>query len=274
MATVNHLTQDCGFSYVLSSFLQNDPLEHHFGLYRMMSGAQYHVSLCQILDSERRIKLSNILKLFSRESSERQTSLKSFLDSYTPACNLDPNPSLNLDLYLSTTEVNFQLELNTPLLQSFSFIAGYAVHVYYKHSSRLNTCLSLLTEDKEMEIEIPPDSKYKLIQIIDRGSLKWPSNYVIEAIVTLWKVFSSIENQPHLMGSFIKGQSRIILARLTTTVIENEQAALWRSICSTCGILIWDILNKLLTSTSNCNLSNKIKTLIPCRQFKSKILGN
>ena len=51
----------------------------------------------------------------------------------------------------------------------------------------------LLTKDKEIEIEIPPDSKYKLIQIIDRGSLNWPSNFVIEAIVTLWKIFSSIE---------------------------------------------------------------------------------
>ena len=52
-AIVNHLTQDCVFLYVLSSFLQNDSLEHHFGLYRMMSGAQYHVSFFQILESER-----------------------------------------------------------------------------------------------------------------------------------------------------------------------------------------------------------------------------
>ena len=29
---VNHLTKNCGFAYVLSSFLQNDPIEHHFGI--------------------------------------------------------------------------------------------------------------------------------------------------------------------------------------------------------------------------------------------------
>ena len=33
----NHLTGFCGFNYLLTSFLQTDPLEHHFGLYRMMS---------------------------------------------------------------------------------------------------------------------------------------------------------------------------------------------------------------------------------------------
>ena len=30
-----------------------------------MSGAQYHITYCQILESERRLQLSNILKLFS-----------------------------------------------------------------------------------------------------------------------------------------------------------------------------------------------------------------
>ena len=39
----NHLVQNSEFSYVLSSFLQRDPLEHHFGLYRMMSGSNYHI---------------------------------------------------------------------------------------------------------------------------------------------------------------------------------------------------------------------------------------
>ena len=40
---VEYLTGECGFSYVLSSFIQNDPIEHHFGLYRQMSGSNYNV---------------------------------------------------------------------------------------------------------------------------------------------------------------------------------------------------------------------------------------
>ena len=61
--TVNILTGSRGFIFVLSSFLQNDPLEHRFSLYRMMSGAQYIVMLSQMLETERRIKLSGVLKL-------------------------------------------------------------------------------------------------------------------------------------------------------------------------------------------------------------------
>ena len=62
---VNHFTESCGFDYVLTSFLQNDPLEHHFGLYRRMDGAHYHITYCQILETEHRLRLASILKLFS-----------------------------------------------------------------------------------------------------------------------------------------------------------------------------------------------------------------
>ena len=69
---VNHLTKNVSyvvsFTYVLSSFLQNDPIEHHFGIYRMMSGAQYNVTFCQVLQSERLIEISAILKLYSSSS--------------------------------------------------------------------------------------------------------------------------------------------------------------------------------------------------------------
>ena len=78
---INYLIKDCDFTYVLTSFLQNDPLEHHFGLYRMMSGAQYHNSYCQIIESERRIKLSSILKLFSSHATTEQLSIGEFISS-------------------------------------------------------------------------------------------------------------------------------------------------------------------------------------------------
>ena len=65
MRIVNYLTETCGFEYVLTSFLQNDPLEHHFGLYRMMAGGRYHITYCQTLETEHSLKLASILKLFN-----------------------------------------------------------------------------------------------------------------------------------------------------------------------------------------------------------------
>ncbi|KAI6655366.1 hypothetical protein LOD99_2201 [Oopsacas minuta] len=258
---VNHLTGNCGYSYVLSSFLQNDPLEHHFGLYRMMSGAQYHISYCQVLETERRIKLSSILKLFSKKPVEDSISLKNFLESCSSSYDQDSHASFSLEMHLSAIQGYSGIELNKQILQSLSFIAGYSVHAYYKHSTKCQSCLLFLTENKEMEIEEPSDSEYRLIQIIDRGSLKWPSSDVIDAIITLWKVFSSIESQPSIFNNFITGPSRSILIQLTTSLIEDEQAEVWRVLCDECGTVMWDVLAKLLTATSNRLISNKIKNM-------------
>ena len=84
----NHLTGFCGFNYLLTSFLQTDPLEHHFGLYRMMSGSNYHISYLQILETERRLKLSNILKIFSSQQNFGTYSIQTPIESYS---SLDTN---------------------------------------------------------------------------------------------------------------------------------------------------------------------------------------
>ena len=44
-----YLTGCCGFDYLLTSFLQTDLLEHHFGLYRMMSGLIITFPFCKFL---------------------------------------------------------------------------------------------------------------------------------------------------------------------------------------------------------------------------------
>ena len=44
----------------------------------------YHISLCQILESERRLKVSDILNLFSQLPSFKQTALQNFIQSFSP----------------------------------------------------------------------------------------------------------------------------------------------------------------------------------------------
>ena len=110
------LTENCGFSFLLTSFLQTDQLEHHFGLYRMMSGANYHVSYLQILESEHCLKVSNILSLFS-DQIVSTTSLQEFIQSFsldstdsTSDVVLDPFLSRLIDISdLSAIECNVQV---------------------------------------------------------------------------------------------------------------------------------------------------------------------
>ena len=202
---VNHLTQNCGFDYVLKSRLQNDPIEHHFGLYRMMSGAQYHISYSQILESERRIKLSSMLMLFSKQQDTKYVSLKELFQSFSIPPDEQLDSSLNIDIFLSVLKIIPNMPLDTSLLQSISFVGGYAVHSYIRNSN-CEACLSMLTRDKELEI-VDLEDKNKLIQLIDRGCLKWPSHILIDVINVVWKVFVAIENEKLLMLRFLSGPS-------------------------------------------------------------------
>jgi len=61
---IKYLTNDLKLSYILLGKFQTDNLEARFGQYRQMSGACYHVSVKQILESENKIKALSFIKLY------------------------------------------------------------------------------------------------------------------------------------------------------------------------------------------------------------------
>ena len=195
----NFLTENCSFSYLLTSFLQTDPLEHHFGLYRMMSGSNYHVSYLQILESERRLKVSNILSLFSNQTVS-STSLQEFIQSFSSLDSLDSSSEVDLDPFLSAISDLSAIECSFQVLQSLAFIAGYSVHQYMKRSQPCRICRDVLTIERDLLVDEPDaTSQFKLLELSDRGGLKYPSEIVLESIISTWKIFICIENDRELM---------------------------------------------------------------------------
>ena len=61
-----------------------------------------------------------------------------------------------------------------------------------------------------------------MIQLTDHGSLKWPSQPVIEATITLWSMYLQIKNNPETFAALIKSQSRSVLVELTVQKIESN----------------------------------------------------
>ena len=293
---VNHLTKNCGFTYVLSSFLQNDPIEHHFGIYRMMSGAQYNVTVCQILQSERLIKISAILKLFSPNTPEGgSVSLQEFLHSFASSEESNDNVLFDLDPYTKIiNEDETPITLDTSLLQSLAFIAGYCVHSIFKSalyckrssctdsstmsiderkSSICSQCLSDLVEEDTFDVGVT-DPVYGLIFSSDRGGLKWPSAPVLEAVVKLWTVYTRIEMDSTIFSSFLRSPSRKILVSLTLHIIERHETEFWRNKCPSCNTIGWNTLKKIILSATNCILANKIKNMNSLKRTLSDSLHN
>ena len=150
--------------------------------------------------------------------------------------------------------------LETSLLQAIAFVGGYAVHTYFKQSCKCEACLSLLTQDKELEVVDEKDT-YKFIQLIDRGALKWPSHIVIDSIIIVLKIYMTIEGDYNLMQQFLALPSRKILIQLTITYIEDTQCVNWRNTCRSCNQQGWTILRKITSIATNCILTNKVRNV-------------
>ena len=51
-----------GYQYILTSRFQSDPLERHFGKYRQMNGGNFLVSLREVNNSEKILKIRSLIK--------------------------------------------------------------------------------------------------------------------------------------------------------------------------------------------------------------------
>ncbi len=62
-----YLLDRCGFNFVLLGQLQSDALESRFGWLRQLSGANYYISMRQVVEGDRKIRALSLLK-FSKIS--------------------------------------------------------------------------------------------------------------------------------------------------------------------------------------------------------------
>ena len=58
----SYLVDKLGFAYVLLGHLQSDAIESRFGWLRQLSGANYFISMTQVLDSDKKIRALSLLK--------------------------------------------------------------------------------------------------------------------------------------------------------------------------------------------------------------------
>ena len=148
--------------------------------------------------------------------------------------------------------------------QALAFISGYAAFSVMKKIivtfELCNECVLFLNQDKSLDIEeIPPT--FKLIQLSDRGGLKWPSTTVLGVVITHWKLFIEIEQSPILLNNFLTSKSRSILIQLAFLKLsceENDEVAYE---CFKCDIIRREMLQGVLVTASNCFLNNKAENI-------------
>ena len=64
---LKHVLVTMNVDFVLTGKFQTDDLESRFGHYRQMSGGNRFVSIQEILESEKKIKINSMLKLYAAD---------------------------------------------------------------------------------------------------------------------------------------------------------------------------------------------------------------
>ena len=163
---VDHLVHRHNFSYVLPGKLMSDPIEARFGCYRQMNGGNLFMSLRQLLDSEKKIRVLSKL--------QQQLLLSATALPHSDIMPLDaPSLSLSDTSWLSTFLSGVFLE-NLCLSDAnvVFFVSGYIGRSIARQRRCTSCKASLVASDDAPSLwQCIPDSSRSLFEMADRGGL-------------------------------------------------------------------------------------------------------
>jgi hypothetical protein len=155
-----------------------------FSRYRQLSGANYNVSVTQILESEKKIKILELLKISSGKDQKFVLNNLNFCEEKFEFIDFfnDIEPFFDINQYINT----FLLEKQELLV--LVYISGYVANTISKKSCC--KCRSLLHNDNNLNVDINENFDY--LNIINRGGLKKPTEFLINICSTMYKVFKIV----------------------------------------------------------------------------------
>ena len=216
----SYLLDMLGFSYVLFGHLQSDPIEARFGWLRQLSGANYLISMKQVLDSDKKIRAVSLLKfsgLSLQEIDEAVTSITKATAEDQVADRIAE--SLTDDYWPSSND---------------STIIYYVSGAVARSIVRCNKCdhcrEALVTDDELPPIEFDQSMSYNVTTFFDninRGGLTRPSEYTFMTAVQCWRVFSMIKSSASLTSQFLSAtEHRSLFSGIVDRAVSNDEIPL------------------------------------------------
>jgi len=150
---------------VLTGKFQTDCLEFRFSQYRQLSGANYHVSVQEIKESEKKLKIISMLHVLS--ASCGKISIQDFLLK-TDEVTYTGDVTDVITQFLPALELSDDSELSQSETQPLVFVAGY---VGQKVVSKLSCdlCKNEVISENDMQCDLTDDYQYLSAIIVAAG---------------------------------------------------------------------------------------------------------
>ncbi len=216
------------FRYVLTGNLQSDPIERRFGWYRQLAGSNYFVSVRQILEAEKSIRLKSLVKYAGLSISE----VKETFEVAEAAQDLEvqeESDKLNMILEHNVTDLT---ALNVEDTNIVFYIAGCFARSLCKNLKCLH-CINLLKKNDdipEMRFEtadslLHEERKKDFIDQINRGGLCYPSDSVFMTCLHVWKFYHDIVSQSEAKEHMITASEprKVFVHAFMTVCVDQEE---------------------------------------------------
>ncbi len=194
MAT--HCLSQLSFNYVGLGQAQSDALESMFGRLRQSSGANYWISLKQVLDSDQKIKTASLLKHSNATLSE----IAALRNEQEVCAARGPDPAE--EALVEQLEGVGLPEAGADDLAAIFNCTGALVRSELRLRRACCFCKDLLVDSSDRE-NSPNAPEAALTSAIDRGGLLRPSTSAFALAVKAWSVYEAIDKTPVLKGIFL-----------------------------------------------------------------------
>ena len=239
----NYLLDVKGLDYILLGHTSSDYLESRFGWYRQSSGANYYISVLQILQSEKSIRIKSLIESGFQMSdlknifaaTDNSTTSDSLTDELTAVSQLIPEYSLSESLVVAPEDQAI-----------IYYVAGAIVRSILKKFTKksCDKCCSLLSGGifGEGEVTIHENltdeisrEKEEFVSLVTRGGLLKPSDLVYVTCVHAWSLYHSIKDSNDAFNLLLSSSNpRTLFTEFFITILEDNDS-MTETLKTSCG---------------------------------------
>lgn len=233
------------FSYVLLGKFQSDVIESRFGEYRQLGGARYHVTVSDVLQAEKKIRMK---VLISRTKTHGPIRLQlEQLEEFTDTeCSTD---LFEDDVPISYLYLSDSVDISVPEKETTTFIAGY---IQRKLQSGCSTCAQLPRAESSGHLDN-----------VNRGGLVVPSVVLLSHIEFWLQVFKTIVKEKEC-DFFNRGNVRSFLCSILFRLCSieslsyhaDDKMCIRKAIFTFVNIILKDFVSK--TNREICNYKKQV----------------
>ena len=182
----NYLLDEKNLDFILLGFLQSDALEGRFGWYRQSSGANYHISVLQVVQSEKVIRTRSLI-----DQGFNMSEVKEIFSSTTTGETIKSEADFLTDnLNIQMENIQFHKEIQQEEQSIIYYVAGAIVRIVLK-KTKCEKCREFLCAgNMPLNSEHIQDNEVRkeFTAQMSRGGLLKPSDIVCHSCIFLFSV--------------------------------------------------------------------------------------